>query len=53
MSGVRADVGFFTTANGDELTYAVIANGLARGADFRAFREAVLDSAASLRKPSQ
>jgi D-alanyl-D-alanine carboxypeptidase/D-alanyl-D-alanine-endopeptidase (penicillin-binding protein 4) len=43
MSGVRADVGFFTIKDGEEVTFAIIANGLTKGADFWAFRDAVLE----------
>ena len=53
MSGVRADVGFLTTAEGKEFTYAVIANGLARGADFWGFRDAVLDAADPSKKQDE
>jgi D-alanyl-D-alanine carboxypeptidase/D-alanyl-D-alanine-endopeptidase (penicillin-binding protein 4) len=47
MSGVRADTGFFTREDGTELTYTIIANGLTKGADFWAFRDAVLDAVSS------
>ncbi len=45
MSGVLTQVGFLRTAQGSELTFACMANGLTPGADFWGLIEALLEAA--------
>jgi D-alanyl-D-alanine carboxypeptidase/D-alanyl-D-alanine-endopeptidase (penicillin-binding protein 4) len=43
MSGVRTDVGFITTSEGEQLTYALLGNGLGSKADFWKLRGQLLE----------
>jgi len=45
MSGVRTEVGFLTMDDGKQATFALMANGLTGGEDFRAIRDRLLTAA--------
>jgi len=45
MSGVRTEVGFLTMTDGRQATFALMANGLTGGEDFRAIRDRLLAAA--------
>jgi D-alanyl-D-alanine carboxypeptidase/D-alanyl-D-alanine-endopeptidase (penicillin-binding protein 4) len=47
MSGVKTEVGFLRTANGRELTYAVMGNALGRKVDFWGLKQELLDAVAT------